>query len=1107
MSLTSLQFEAANRKAIIVIFMSFCYYLSGVKGTKSVERHIQTLIRSSASKEYGFRISSTDCDSPETNRTSTNSSLLHREERSVLLQLYIRTNGPCWTNRCGWNTSRHYCMWYGIVCDETERVQEISLISNNLFGVLPPSVLKLRHLKIFMVSQNALYGDIGAVLPRLPPNNRLRHIALSFNNFSGIVPWKNISTYGALYKLQLSCNENISGNLSDDVGSLRWLGVLSLGQTKISGHLPLRGLTKMKSLYFLDFEDLRLRGNITKLPALPRLFEMNLMGNRLTGTLPLDFGNKYPKLENIFLKENKITGTLPDIFQQLVNLQTIDVSSNYLHGTIPVSLLTHQTVGIIDASYNRFTWFDMSPSSFKLPNLRVIRMASNPLSVSFQQVVSAFRNVKHLQIMDFSACNLSGHIPLQFWNTNAFGFGELVSINISHNQICGPVPKSATPNRYLGNVDLSNNYLWGPLSNLGGFLYSLSRYSVLNNPLLKTDNLDRPLPAQLIVDDSVRIREQEHDNFSCPQIKFNTFPYGIVLMNSSYYGKVLCRCDEGYFGHRGRCRLCPNGGTCRGSQKKSLITIKGHRYPSPSPKNMTKLIQCRFSLVGKNRCNPFGNCTCWLSDNGTVAECNESCLCATHSFNRLCSQCRPGAHLLFDRCIPCSHIQQNIILFSATVGAVLLLLVAQWILNLFQPCCLSSKTLQKINIGTVFVQAIILVSLVLSNLIPSYIAEGYFLVLVLVIVSYYRVTTVTVLATTLIFYFQILGKITTASIDSTDDDHYTFASFLHHLGVYKVLEAVNLNFSGLACLFPILYKPLGKLVSLGVLPIILGTILLLGQVINYQVAIRWGRAARRSLRYHCHLRSITNKNVKRNFIFLFNIVYFPVASNAIEVFVPCNRDPDEDDAYMRAFPWIRCGSTLHRRLVAVAAALIATYGCCLPIIYALLLAKYAKSAVKGSTKTFAKAQEWLRPLCDPYKPKYRRTMPVVLMLRRLAAAVVLSVFNKFTMNDIERLLFGGLVVASVTFVVAKRPYKAARGELENYVDAAAFAVLLVTYDTTRNQPYTSTAGATATFAVNVVYVVTVVALLIWYVWLTIRRRRAQKGEPMQTRGYGTAESH
>ncbi|KAL9987491.1 hypothetical protein ACROYT_G001807 [Oculina patagonica] len=87
------------------------------------------------------------------------------QERKVLLHIYNSTNGQQWYKSDGWNRSTSHCSWYGITCHNNSYIKTIVLAYNNLDGILPSNLWKIRNLISLCTPGNPrLHGRIGDFL-------------------------------------------------------------------------------------------------------------------------------------------------------------------------------------------------------------------------------------------------------------------------------------------------------------------------------------------------------------------------------------------------------------------------------------------------------------------------------------------------------------------------------------------------------------------------------------------------------------------------------------------------------------------------------------------------------------------------------------------------------------------------------------------------------------------------------------------------------------------------------------------------------------------------------------------------------------------------------
>jgi len=147
----------------------------------------------------------------------TVSAKIPETEKMALLDLYANTKGQDWTNT--WDLSKDVTSWYGIEIKD-DNVVSISLMNNNLKGILPESIGALSKLKV---------------------------LNLAFNVIQGKIP-RNIVELENLIVLRLGKNK-IKGSIPEDIDNLKKLVVLDLFANKISGILP-RSVFQLKKSTF-----------------------------------------------------------------------------------------------------------------------------------------------------------------------------------------------------------------------------------------------------------------------------------------------------------------------------------------------------------------------------------------------------------------------------------------------------------------------------------------------------------------------------------------------------------------------------------------------------------------------------------------------------------------------------------------------------------------------------------------------------------------------------------------------------------------------------------------------------------------------------------------
>ncbi|KAF3438359.1 hypothetical protein FNV43_RR21121 [Rhamnella rubrinervis] len=411
----------------------------------------------------------------------------------------------------------------------SSRIKYLFLAQNSFYGKLPDSIGNLKSLNFLDVRKSNFSG---IVPPSLGNLSQLSKLDLSDNCFYGQLPY----TIGNLAKLTvISLSENhFSGGLPSSLGKLAQLEELNLGYNNFSGQVPtslLGNLTRLQNLLldnnYLSGQIPSSFGNLTQLVAshlynnrfsgpipsslgkLTQLKSLLLSSNLLDGELPISFPHS---IESIELMENRLTGSIPSTsIANVTLLQELDLSSNSFTGVIPSSLFGLRSLIYLRLDCNRFTG-SLNISNFS--NLGYLSAIGNnlngpllvpPMSTWFYSVSGnrltgsfdpLFCTLIHLQYLDLSSNNLSGTFPECFgsWASSltvlnlrsnnfngkmprACGNGShLTTLDLSHNQLHGKIPKSLTECKGLGILNLGHNQM---SDSFPFWLQNLSRLQIL----------------------------------------------------------------------------------------------------------------------------------------------------------------------------------------------------------------------------------------------------------------------------------------------------------------------------------------------------------------------------------------------------------------------------------------------------------------------------------------------------------------------------------------------------------------------------------------------------------------------------------------------------
>ncbi|KAH7651416.1 Non-specific serine/threonine protein kinase protein, partial [Dioscorea alata] len=186
-------------------------------------------------------------------------------------------------------------------------------------------------------------------------------------------------------------------------------------------------------------------------------------------------------ITSIILKSQNLTGVLPDEFSNLSYLQVIDLSRNYLNGTIPLAwaslpLITLSLLG------NRISG-NIPKELSGITTLHELVLDDNLIQGSIPQ---SLHNLTNLKRLDLSGNNFSGELPKSLGNlTNLTDFG------IDGNPISGKIPAFIGNWKKLEKLYMVGTSLEGPFPSNFSALEALTELMV--SPLMGGDGKFPPL--------------------------------------------------------------------------------------------------------------------------------------------------------------------------------------------------------------------------------------------------------------------------------------------------------------------------------------------------------------------------------------------------------------------------------------------------------------------------------------------------------------------------------------------------------------------------------------------------------------------------------------
>ena len=485
--------------------------------------------------------------------------------------------------------------------------------------------------------------------------------------------------YASLRSLEMSSLQ-LSGTLPAALGALAALTYLDVSNNSLTGMLPpLMGASQLNTL---KVSNNQLQGalhvpsscayvyaagnNFTELSASDFVGECGLVSldvssNNLTG-LPGGFNTACSSLAYLFLDNNSVrtlTGLLTrnmselsvannnlsavqldDTLTGLATLESLDLSSSHLSGTLPQWLFTSPRLTYLDLKDNAFTG-------------RIPSVESPPQTANGDLV--------YFQFLSLSYNKLSGPIPA----------GKSVSVNAGSqvffdaNNLVGTIPPDLVLNSVL--LVLNNNQLSGSIpdavteSSLFGLMVSNNR---LSGSLPAAMETAASLAICLLSDDA----DGQRNNFSCP-LPPNMPPAcaaticncrpGTFFNATGVNGATCYSCPSGFFSLESStaCTACAIGSVSSAGAGACTVCAPGQFANLTSQTCHTCAAGTRSAQNGSTSCEPCapgsvsqaGATACTTCQAGfyAVAATQTCASCSAGSFSSagttFCIPCAPGS--------------------------------------------------------------------------------------------------------------------------------------------------------------------------------------------------------------------------------------------------------------------------------------------------------------------------------------------------------------------------------------------------------------------------------------------------------------------------------
>ncbi|XP_057249743.1 polygalacturonase inhibitor-like [Beta vulgaris subsp. vulgaris] len=325
--------------------------------------------------------------------------ICHPHDKNVLLRIKKDLGNPA--SLSSWHPNTDCVKWEGIRC-------------NNQGHVIMVRIKKAQD----------IHG-IPAFLDQLPFLNQLYFYELP--NFCTSIP-PYIGKLNNLIKLTIS-RTNVTGPIPEFLGQLTKLEQLYLSSNKFTGSIP-NFIRRLKNLIYLDLSDNLLTGPVpVALAELTNLQSLKLDSNKLCGQIPDFIGQKLKNLQVLQVGFNSLSGTIPTSLGLLPELYSIMLTRNQLSGSIP-KWLGRGHLYFVYLGQNKLTGNASFLFEKANTNILILEVEENRLKFDFSHVDLA----RNLVTMNISHNRIYGSLPMRF------GLLRPDNIDVSYNQLCGPIP-------------------------------------------------------------------------------------------------------------------------------------------------------------------------------------------------------------------------------------------------------------------------------------------------------------------------------------------------------------------------------------------------------------------------------------------------------------------------------------------------------------------------------------------------------------------------------------------------------------------------------------------------------------------------------------------
>jgi len=302
----------------------------------------------------------------------------------------------------------------------------------------------------------------------------------------GCVDGVEVELWGECYNIQTTIeidlyNDNLYGEIPDEIGQLTNLVEINLGRNNFSGVIPesIGNLINLEKLYLHvnDFSG-QIPSSIINLSNIDRIY---LYENNLTGTLPNITSDNLPLLDRLYIQENSLSGEIPN---DICYINTIQIYNNNFCPFYPSCIFDvgEQNTSECETPTCEDGFFQDESGCYNPVDLEFLQTfidlnqtlsGLSPIEVGLQTwtggYLTGLRIINQgIRIIPTEISNLSQLIYLELNNNNIMSLPNsicelinLETLDLSFNEITSEIPECINQLTNLEFLKLENNYFEG----------------------------------------------------------------------------------------------------------------------------------------------------------------------------------------------------------------------------------------------------------------------------------------------------------------------------------------------------------------------------------------------------------------------------------------------------------------------------------------------------------------------------------------------------------------------------------------------------------------------------------------------------------------------